>query len=304
MPDPLPPERVDSPFAGIAYKVGATLGFAAMAASIKAVADGYPVGEAVFFRSAFALPIVLGWAWAAGRMHDAWQTRNLWFHLSRSTIGLASMFLSFLALQALPLADWTAIGFAMPIFATIFAAALLAEPVGPWRGAAVAVGFVGVLIIVGPKLSFDAGVPALIMLISTLCSGMVIVIIRRISATENGTAIAFYFMLACTVVSALTLPFAWRTPDMHDLVLMILSGVFGGLGQVCNTFAYARAQPSLLGPFDYLGLVWAVALGIVLFDQFPDLTTWIGAFVVIASGVVIAWRERQLGLQKARITSV
>lgn len=304
MGDLAPSSRADAPLAGIAYKIAATLGFAAMAASIKAIADGYPVGEVVFFRTFFALPVVLGWAWTAGHVQDAWQTRNLWFHASRSTVGMASMFLSFLALQELPLADWTAIGFAMPIFATILAAALLNERVGPWRAAAVAVGFAGVLVIVGPKLSLSAGTPSLIMLVSTLCSGMVIVIIRRISATENGTAIAFYFMLACAIVSAATLPFAWQTPTWHDLLLLVLSGVFGGLGQVCNTFSYARAQPSMLGPFDYLGLVWAVVLGMVLFDQFPDATTWVGAVVVIASGVVIAWRERALGLQKARITSV
>lgn len=300
---PVQTARSDRPLAGIAYKVSATLGFAAMAASIKALADGYPVGETVFFRSFFALPIVVGWAWAAGKMQDAWRTENVWFHMSRSVVGLAAMFMSFVALQDLPLADWTVIGFAMPIFATILAAALLAEPVGVWRASAVAVGFLGVLIVIGPKLSFANGGAALLMLASTLCAGMVIVIIRRISATENGVAIAFYFMLACTVVSALTLPFAWRTPDTHDLILLILSGVFGGIGQVCNTFAYARAAPSLLGPFDYLGLVWAVGLGMILFDQFPDALTWVGAIIVIASGVVIAWRERRLGLQKARIAS-
>lgn len=296
--------RVDAPFAGILYKIGATLGFAAMAASIKAAGEGYPVGEVVFFRSAFALPPVLIWAWIAGNLGDAWRTKNPWLHASRSTIGIAAMAMSFIALADLPLADWTAISFAMPIFATILAASLLNEPVGPWRAGAVVAGFIGVLVIVGPKLSFEHGVPALIMLVSTLCAGMVIVIIRRISATETGISIAFYFMLSCTVAGALTLPFAWKTPDTNGLLLLIASGVFGGLGQVCNTFAYARAQPSLLGPFDYLGLIWAVTLGVIIFDQWPDWTVWVGAVIVVTSGLVIAWRERHLGLQKARIQSV
>jgi drug/metabolite transporter (DMT)-like permease len=296
--------RVDLPLAAIGYKIAATLGFAGMAASIKLVGDGYPVGEVVFFRCAFALPVVLIWAALAGQTRDAWRTNNVWFHISRSLVGICAMFLSFVALADLPLADWTVIGFAMPIFATILAATLLSEPVGPWRGTAVAVGFAGVLIIVGPKLSFEHGVPALIMLVSTLCAGLVIVIIRRISATENGLAIAFYFMLSCTVVSALSLPFAWRTPEFWPAVLLIASGVFGGLGQVCNTFAYARGQPSLLGPFDYIGILWAVTLGAVLFDQWPDATVWIGGAIIVASGVVIAVRERQLGLQKARVPSV
>lgn len=142
------------------------------------------------------------------------------------------------------------------------------------------------------------------MLVSTLCAGMVIVIIRRISMIETGISIAFYFMLSCTVVGAATLPFAWKTPDLHGMLLLIASGVFGGLGQVCNTFAYARAQPSLLGPFDYLGLIWAVTLGVAIFDEWPDWTVWVGAVIVVGSGLVIAWRERQLGLQKQRIQSV
>lgn len=296
--------RVDQPLTGILFKIGATLGFAAMAASIKALGEGYPVGEVIFFRSGFALPVVLAWAWLDGQLADAWRTKNVWFHLSRSTVGMAGMFLSFIAIADLPLADWTAIGFAMPIFATILAASLLNEPVGAWRAAAVAAGFIGVMVIVWPKLSFDHGVPSLIMLVSTLCAGMVIVIIRRISETESGISIAFYFMLACTVVSALTLPFAWRTPTGWDLVLLILSGVFGGLGQVCNTFAYTKAQPSLLGPFDYLAIIWAVALGAILFHDWPDTTVWLGTAIVVAAGVVIAMRERQLGLQKARIDSV
>ena len=304
MTAPLPTPRVDAPFAAIAYKIGATLGFAGMAASIKLLGEGYPVGEVVFFRCAFALPVVLVWAALAGHLGDAWKTNNVWFHISRSIVGMCGMFLSFVALADLPLADWTVIGFAMPIFATILAAVLLNEPIGPWRGAAVIAGFLGVLVIVGPKLSFEHGVPALIMLVSTLCAGMVIVIIRRISATEKGIAIVFYFMFACTLVSAASLPFAWRTPEFWPAVLLIASGLFGGIGQVCNTFAYARAQPSLLGPFDYLGIIWAVALGAALFDQWPDITVWIGGTIIVVSGVVIAVRERQLGLQKARIPSV
>ncbi len=296
--------RADAPFAGILYKISATLGFAAMAACIKAAGEGYPVGEVVFFRSAFALPPVLIWAWMAGNLQDAWRTRNPWMHVSRSTIGIAAMAMSFIALADLPLADWTVIGFAMPIFATILAASLLNEPVGSWRAGAVVAGFVGVLVIVGPKLSFEHGVPALIMLCSTLCAGMVIVIIRRISRTETGISIAFYFMLSCTLASAATLPFAWKTPDTYGLILLIASGVFGGLAQVCNTFAYAKAQPSLLGPFDYTGLIWAVILGVAIFDDWPDWTVWVGAVIIVGSGLVIAWRERQLGLQKQRIQSL
>jgi drug/metabolite transporter (DMT)-like permease len=204
----------------------------------------------------------------------------------------------------LPLTDWTVIGFAMPIFATILAAALLGEPVGRWRGSAVVIGFLGVLIAIGPKLNLAHGVPALIMLASTLCSGLVIVIIRKISASENGSAIAFYFMLACTVVSACTLPFAWVTPSMGDLLLLVAAGVCGGLGQVCNTFSYARGQPSMLGPFDYLGLIWAAGFDVALFSVWPDLTIWLGAAIIVASGLVIAWREHYRGQQKARIQSV
>ncbi len=303
-PDPARARPPDRPFAGIAFKLGATLWFAAMAAAIKALGEGYPVGQIVFFRSLFALIPVLAWAAAQGSLAGAWTTNSIWAHVWRSGFGIAAMFLSFVALQGLPLADWTAISFGMPIFATVFAALLFAERVGAWRWSAVAAGFAGILIMVGPKLELDARWPALIMLASTLCSGLVINIIRRISATESGLSIVFYFMLACTAVSAATLPFAWRTPDLPGLGLLTLSGLLGGLGQIFNTFAYTRAQPSLLGPFDYVAMIWAVGFGVLLFDEWPDAYVWAGAVLVIASGLVIAWRERARGLQKARAQSV
>jgi drug/metabolite transporter (DMT)-like permease len=164
-------------------------------------------------------------------------------------------------------------------------------------------GLGGILVIVWPKLQLDAAIPALVMLASTVCSGLVINIIRKASASETGLSIVFYFMLACTAVSAATLPFAWVALTGQQLGLLVLSGFLGGLGQIFNTFAYGRAQPSLLGPFDYAAMLWAILFGVALFAEWPDAWTWTGSGIVIAAGLVIALRERHLGLQKARVRS-
>lgn len=296
--EPSQDSRTDRPLLAIAFKAGATMSFASMAAIIKLLGDGFPVGQIIFFRTAFALVPVLVWAGATGQLAQAWRTTSLTNHVRRSGIGIIAMLLSFLALEDLKLADWTAISFAMPIFGTVLAFLILKEPIGLWRAGAVAAGFAGVLIMVAPKLALDEGVPALIMLASTLCSGFVIVVIRSMSATENPLSIVFYFMLVCALLSGVSLPFAFRMPDGFELALLIGSGIFGGLGQIGNTFAYSHAQPSMLGPFDYLAMIWAVAFGAILFSEWPDAYVWTGASIVIAAGLVIGWREHVKGLDR------
>src|SRR6476661_4375884 len=174
---------------GIALKLGATLAFSLMYAVIK-LAGPMPVGEVIFFRSAFALlPVVALSAWNVGSL-EAIQTRHPLFHILRSIAGVTSMFLNFAALQRLPLADITGFSFVAPIFAVVLAALILHERAGPYRWGAVAVGFGGVMLMIEPhggvvhllRAGFTSG--AALALMGAALSAVVVIFIRQMSTTE------------------------------------------------------------------------------------------------------------------------
>ena len=289
---------------GIALKVGATLAFSLMYAVIK-LAGPIPVGEVIFFRSAFALvPVIALSTFTVGSL-EAIGTRRPLFHILRSIAGTASMFLNFAALQRLPLADITGFSFVAPIFAVILAALILHERAGPYRWGAVAVGFSGVLLMIEPhggvvhlvRAGFTSG--AALALMGAALSAIVVIFIRQMSTTERSEAIVFWFMLTCAVVSGLTLLGDWKTPTWVALAWLVLSGLLGGVGQLCMTFSYRYAAPSLLAPFDYVAMVWAVALGFFLLGEVPQPLVMAGATVVVAAGLFIVWRERRLHVASA-----
>lgn len=295
---------------GIALKIGATLAFSLQYVGIK-LAGTVPVGEVVFFRSFFALvplfflvPHTVGLAVMV-------RTRRPWLHLIRSAVGSSGMFLNFAALKLLPLADITAFGFVQPIFAVMLAALVLKEVIGPYRGAAVVVGFAGVILMIQPHggllaiaahgLSAGAGLA----LTGALASAFVVIYIRQMSATEKSETIVFYFMTFCAVISALTLIW-WRAPlSWTSAIWLTLAGIFGGFGQIAMTFSYRYAEPSLLAPFDYTSMIWAVTFGFLVFGEIPAAFVLIGASIVTAAGVFIAFREHRLGRELAsRVESV
>jgi drug/metabolite transporter (DMT)-like permease len=289
---------------GIALKLGATFSFSLMYAVIK-LAGAVPVGEVIFFRSAFALlPVIALSAWNIGSL-EAIGTKRPLFHILRSIAGTTSMFLNFAALQRLPLADITGFSFVAPIFAVILAALILHEHAGPYRWAAVIVGFGGVLLMVEPhggvlhlaRAGFSSG--AALALMGAALSSVVVIFIRQMSTTERSEAIVFWFMLTCAVVSGLTLLWDWKTPTWVALMWLVLSGLLGGVGQLCMTFSYRYAEPSLLAPFDYVAMVWAVALGYFVLGEVPQPLVMLGAAIVVAAGLFIVWRERRQHLASA-----
>jgi drug/metabolite transporter (DMT)-like permease len=275
------------------------LAFSLMYAAVK-LAGEVPLGEAIFFRSFFALvPLFVLAAFTAG-VGNVMRTRRPGVHLLRSLAGVSSMFLNFAALETLPLADITAFSFVMPIFAVVLAALMLKEQVGIYRGSAVVAGFCGVMLMIEPYggvgaiISNGASTGAGLALGGSLFSAFVVVFIRQMSATERSETIVFYFMLTAAIAGALVMIGHHVLPDAHMAFWLVLSGVFGGVGQICMTYSYRYAEPSLLAPFDYVAMVWATALGYLLFADVPQMMVLIGAGVVIAAGLFIVWRERRL----------
>ena len=296
---------------GIALKIGATLAFGLQYVGIKLAGNDVPVGEIVFFRAFFALiPLFVLAHWTVG-VRETVRTERPLLHIVRSGVGASGMFLNFAALKLLALADITAFGFVQPIFAVVLAALVLKEIVGPYRGAAVVIGFAGVVLMLEPHGGllgvFAKGLTggAALALIGAFCSAFVVIYIRQMSASEKSETIVFYFMTFCAVVGAITMLFWYEPLSWKQAFWLIACGVFGGLGQITMTFSYRYAEPSLLAPFDYIAMVWSVAFGYFIFAEVPTLQVIGGAAIVTAAGAFIAIREHILGRElSSRVEAV
>ena len=290
----------DRPLLGIACKLVATVFFSVLFAAIRWLGPDFPVGEMVFFRGALGACVVVIAALFSGGI-SLLVTSNVRSHALRSTAGTIAMFCNFAAYTLLPLADATAIGFAAPLFVVIMAALILAERVHVWRWSAVVIGFLGVMLITGPEagLSRTALYGALFALAGAGLQGAAMILIRRMSAYEHSLTIAFYFMLTSATVSLLfTTWFGWQWPSATDAIALAIAGIAGGLGQIALSFSYRYSEASVLAPFDYIAILWAVILGYYLFNELPAPEVWIGAAIVIAAGLLILWRERHLGKRR------
>jgi drug/metabolite transporter (DMT)-like permease len=219
------------------------------------------------------------------------------------------MFLNFAALARLPLVDATAISFAAPLITVAFAAIFLGERVRIYRWSAVAVGFVGVLVMLWPHFDFEhlmvagsatTAIGATCAMASAFTSAGSVIQTRVLTNTESTSSIVFYFSLICAVAGLATWPFGWITPNGSQLAALIALGVLGGLAHIMLTESYRFASASLIAPFDYTTMLWAFLLGYALFGEVPTKYVFIGASIVAAAGLFVIWRERQLGLRRMR----
>ena len=298
------------PGLAIALKLCAMFLFTGMSAIIKATSDAVPPGEAVFFRSLFAIPVIVAWLALRGDLALGLRSRNPMMHVRRGVLGTSSMGMMFAGLGLLPLPEVTAIGFATPVFTVILAALILGETIRIFRISAVLVGLFGVLIMLWPRLGGGAGVDqgatlgAFLVLGATLCRALVQIQVRVMVETEPASAIVFYFSATAAALSLLTLPFGWVVPDPRTAALLVSAGLLGGVAQMLITSAFRFAPASMLAPYDYASMLFAILLGYFVFAELPTLVMLIGAAVVIASNVLVIWREHQLGLARARLRSM
>ncbi len=264
--------------------------FAAMDVMIKTVAATYPTFQIIFFRSLFALlPLSL----AVSRMGGlkALRTRRPLGHALRSVVGVGAMACFFYSFSAMPLVDVYAIAFASPLFLAAMAGPLLGERVGWRRWSAVAVGFVGVLVILRPGLGMLSGV-ALVCLLGAFLYALAMVMIRLLGRTESTVAIVLYFTLTCAVVGGVGMIPDWVTPKTPgDLALLVSIGVTGGVAQLFITSAFKSAPAATLAPFEYSALVWGLGFGWIFFGEWPDALVFAGAAIVAGSGLYIVHRE-------------
>ncbi|WP_299026300.1 DMT family transporter [uncultured Sulfitobacter sp.] len=304
------------PGTAIALRLISIFLFMVMAALIKSASQTVPPVQAVFFRSFFAFPIILLWLWQQHDLRTGLIPQNLMGHVWRGLFGTTAMVLTFGGLGLLPLPEVTAIGYATPMFTVLFAALFLGERIRLFRLSAVALGLVGVMIVMAPRLSLDsdsvttlATLGALMVLAASILRALVQIHVRRLVQTEHTAAIVFYFSLTASCLSLMTYPLGewtgwapldWVMPGWKVAGLMIAAGLVGGVAQILVTTSLRFGAASTLAPFDYSSMIFASLIGWIVFGELPTSAIITGAALVIAGGVLIIWRERQLGLDRSK----
>lgn len=298
------------PLAGIGFKLLSVLLFTIMVALVKLLGEHVPVGQIVFARAFLGLiPLALMITWQQS-WKSALGTRRPGSHIGRALVGVVSMTMWFAALSRLPLPDATAISFAGPLITTALSVVILGEVVRMYRWSAVLVGFVGVLIILSPNLGLVGALDdetrslgAMLALASACFMALAQVLVRQLIKTETTTAVVFYFSAYSSVFALLSLPFGWVMPDLKTLALLVAIGLLGGVGQILMTHSYRLAPVSVVAPFDYTSMIFALIIGYLMFDEVPGLAVYAGSVLVVGAGLFVIFREHQIGLSQARTQS-
>lgn len=281
--------------AGIGCFVLATFGFGVMDAGIKYLTADYDTWQIMFFRALFSL-VPIGFLVARSGGLATLRTHSILSHAGRSLMGVVAAFGFFYSYAHMPLADVYALSFAAPLFMTALSVPILKEKVGWRRWAAVLVGFCGVLVMLRPGQGMLT-LMALMPLGAAAFYALSMLFVRVLARTESNGAITFYFVTTMAVVSAFFMVPVWKTPDLPGFLLLAFVGIVGGGAQILFTNAFRLAPPSLLAPFEYVAMIWAVGFGFLLFGDVPDTAIWIGCAIVAASGLYIVHRETVLHRQ-------
>lgn len=293
---------------GIWMKILSVVCFVIMYSFLKS-AKGVPAGELSFFRSFFGLIPIFIWVLKLKQLKTVFYTRNIVGHVFRGMFGTFSMLFGFYAITLLPLPETIAIGYGEPLILVILCAIFLGEKVYFYRWSAVIVGLIGVLIIIWPRLTFlggsthdiGASIGALSALASAIMAAIAMLLVRKLVFTEKTTTITLYFMITSSIISLATLPFGWVVPSFHQLISLILAGLFGGIAQIFMTQAYRHAEPSTVAPFEYTSMILSIISGYFLFDEIPTRMMLLGATLVISSGIFIILREAHIiGVRKGK----
>ena len=281
--------------AGVALQLAALATFVAMDTIIKLMTASFAVPQVMWARFLFGLiTVAIALRIATGQV--PWRTRAPGLQTLRSLILAACNWLFTTALVYIPLADATAVGFASPLFTVALAAVWLGERVGWRRWAGVAIGLVGVVVLLRPPFLF-AGEPvhwAMLLPLGTAAMFAVYQILtRRLAAIDDPRTTILHTSLAAAIVTSAALPFDWTWPSAGGWAALVLLGILGGAGHGLLVMAFARAPASLLAPMSYTQMIWAVLAGVLVFSDVPDAITIAGMVVIAAGGVLVALPDRR-----------
>lgn len=309
------------PLAGIFFVLIAVIAISVNDMLIKALSGGYPLHEMVFIRSFIGIGFSLMIVQYEGGF-SILRTHQPGLHLLRGVLIVISNMTYFAALAVLPLGEATALFFAAPLFITILSVFILGEKVGPWRSGAVIVGFLGVVIMQRPWASDSAlevgRIVLLLPVFAALTYALNQIMTRKLGVSAKASAMAVYIQAIFVVVSlgffivagdgrfaegvsnpsVVFLLRAWVWPEGSDIWLFLGLGLNSAIVGYGLSQAYRLANAATVAPFEYIGLPMAIFWGWLIFSEFPDVTIWIGIFLIVSSGLFVFLREH---MQKRRV---
>lgn len=291
------PAVVDNIHLGIIYMLIGVLALSGLDAIVKWLTTDYSLPQLIFIRSMVAIVILSPVAWRGGGW-TAFKTSKPSVHLWRAFLSLGASYLFFFALGSMKLADIMAIVMTAPVMITALSAPILGEHIGVHRWGAIALACLGMLVVVRPGTEvFDP--VALAVIIAAVFYALNMISNRVLKDRETLTALIFYPHFGMVTVSLVLLPWNWTTPDWTDLGLLMILGIFAGIGHLFLTMAFQRAAPPAIAPLEYTGLIWAIMLGYWVWGELPDRFTILGMILIVAGGLYVIRRETRLGIGHA-----
>lgn len=262
-----------------------------MSVQAKLIGIEYNAVQITFARAIVVLILLMPFIYKLGGLNFL-KTKKPFLHFFRGLAGLIGNVMFFLAFQRLPVADVTVISQAVPIFSCILAIIFLGETIGWRRWTAITIGFLGVIIAINP--SVNIAVASLYALGGTLMWSTTIIFLRLLGSTEHPVKTVFYFMLVSVIVTSIFQPFLWKEPSFEIILLFIGIGIAAFLTQLLMTYALQKAPASIVSPFNYTGIVWAIIFDYVIWNANPMFATIFGGIIITISGIYIFKREAKM----------
>lgn len=282
---------------GMVLMLFSTVCFVCMQSIIRFVGETLPPFEVAFFRNLFGMvaltPIFIQQGFTP------FKTKKLHLHAARGCIQAVGMLAFFTGVTMIPLAQTTALSFSAPLFATLLAIMVLGERVRIRRMTALALGFVGMLLVVRPGFA-EINTGTLLIIISSLTWGTAIAIIKSMSKTESSATLTVYMGMFLTPITGVFAFFVWETPTWEQLGWLMLVGILGTVGHLAFAQSFRKADSTAVLPLDFTRLIWASIAGFVIWSEVPDAWAWIGGSVIFGSATYIAYREAMLAKQGRR----
>ena len=264
--------------------------FVLMHSAVKYLSKEVHIFEIAFFRCALVIFVLAPVILQQGK--SVFVTRQPKVQFLRIATNSVAMLCFFYGISSTPLAQLTTLGFTVPIFTTILAVVFMKEKIRLRRTSALIIGFIGTLIVMRPDVSIELG--AVLIIFSSLLWSVCLIYIKKLTETDSAITISLYFgigMIPATFVMAFPV---FEMIDLRQFIILIFIAITGTLAQTIMNLAFEKGELALLLPFDFLRLIWSVLIGYALFAEEPEITLWIGGFLIIASTSYIAWRESKL----------
>lgn len=280
-----------SPTRAVAWMLLAVACFSLMDAGMKQLSASYPTLQVTFLRGAASLPFVLVWVLATAGPRSLVPVR--WgLHLLRGLLGMAMIGCFVFALRSLPLSTAYTIYFVAPLLIAALSVPLLGEQVGPRRWIAIGIGLVGVLVVLRPGVGGFISIPGLMVLLAATAYAVAAITVSMLTRTDTPQSMVVWFLVLLALGAGLLAIPEWQPLQLGHAGLIAGMGLAGAGGQVALTRAFQLGEASMIAPLEYTGLVWVIGWDLLFWGALPDGYTWLGAAIIVASGLYLLHRER------------